>query len=382
MINYSSQTIDKSDINAVTKALKSKWLTTGPFVKKFEDEIKKKVNSKYCTTVNSATSALHLVCLALGVKKGDYVWTSSNTFVASANCALLCGAKIDLIDIELNNYNLDIDKLEQKLINAKKTNKLPKIIIAVHFAGYPCDMKKIHILSRKFNFKIIEDASHALGSIYKGNKIGNCKYSDATVFSFHPVKIITTGEGGAITTNNNNLNTKLQSLRTHGIEKIYLKKKKLLIKKPWFFFQTDLGLNYRLTDIQASLGISQLKKVDRFIKIRNNISKIYSKELKNLPIKLPTLSRENYSSFHLYVIYLKNKNRDLLYKELLKKGFKTNVHYIPIYEHPYYKKFNFNKKNFSNNQSYFKNAISLPIFPNLLKKDINKIIKIIKDFLK
>ena len=226
MINYSRQTIDKSDINAVTKALKSKWLTTGPFVKKFENEIKKKVNSKYCTAVNSATSALHLVCLALGVKKGDYVWTSSNTFVASANCALLCGAKIDLIDIELNNYNLDVNKLEQKLIKAKKINKLPKIIIAVHFAGYPCDMKKIHILSKKFNFKIIEDASHALGSIYKGNKIGNCKYSEATVFSFHPVKIITTGEGGAITTNNNNLNTKLQSLRTHGIEKIYFKKKK------------------------------------------------------------------------------------------------------------------------------------------------------------
>ena len=225
MINYSTQTIDKNDINAVTKVLKSKWLTTGPFVKKFETEIKNKVNSKYCTVVNSATSALHLACLALGVKKGDYVWTSSNTFVASANCALLCGAKIDLIDIELDNYNLDTEKLEQKLIKANNVNKLPKILIPVHFAGYPCDMKKIYNLSKKFNFKIIEDASHALGSIYKGNKIGNCKYSEATVFSFHPVKIITTGEGGAITTNNQNLNLKLESLRTHGIDQNYLKKK-------------------------------------------------------------------------------------------------------------------------------------------------------------
>ena len=380
MINYSTQTIDKNDINAVTKVLKSKWLTTGPFVKKFETEIKNKVNSKYCTVVNSATSALHLACLALGVKKGDYVWTSSNTFVASANCALLCGAKIDLIDIELDNYNLDIEKLEQKLIKANKANKLPKILIPVHFAGYPCDMKKIYNLSKKFNFKIIEDASHALGSIYKGNKIGNCKYSEATVFSFHPVKIITTGEGGAITTNNQNLNLKLKSLRTHGIDQNYLKKKKLLIKKPWLFFQTDLGLNYRLTDMQASLGSSQLKKVDRFIKIRNKISKFYNKELKNLPIKLPTLSNDNYSSFHLYVIYLKKKNRDLLYKELLKKGYKTNIHYIPIYEHPYYKRFNFNKKNFLNNRSYFKNAISLPIFPNLSKIDMNKIVIIIKNF--
>ena len=318
--------------------------------------------------------------MALGVKQGDYVWTSSNTFVASANCALLCGAKIDLIDIELNNYNLDVIKLEQKLIKAKKEDRLPKVIIPVHFAGYPCDMKKIFDLSKKFKFKIIEDASHALGSIYEKNKIGNCKFSEATIFSFHPVKIITTGEGGAITTNNNILNNKLRSLRTHGIVQNYSNKKKILKKKPWFFFQTELGLNYRLTDIQASLGISQLKKIDKFLKIRNKISNIYDKELKNLPIQLPILSGKNYSSFHLYVILLKKKNRDLLYKELLKKGYKTNIHYIPIYEHPYYKKFNFKKKNFQNNEIYFKNAISLPIFPNLSKIDISKIVMIIKKF--
>ena len=239
MLNYSKQTIDKSDINAVTKVLKSKWLTTGPFVKEFEKRVREKVNAKYCTAVNSATSALHIACMALGVKQGDYVWTSSNTFVASANCALLCGAKIDLLDIELNNYNLDVTKLEQKLIKAKKKNKLPKVIIPVHFAGYPCDMKKIFDLSKKFRFKIIEDASHALGSIYKKDKIGNCKFSEATIFSFHPVKIITTGEGGVITTNNKNLNNKLKSLRNHGIVQNYQKKKKILKKNHRFFFKQN-----------------------------------------------------------------------------------------------------------------------------------------------
>jgi dTDP-4-amino-4,6-dideoxygalactose transaminase len=243
-------------------------------------------------------------------------------------------------------------------------------------------MKNIYDLSKKFNFKIIEDASHAFGSIYKNNKIGNCKFSDATVFSFHPVKIITTGEGGAITTNNKILNTRIQSLRTHGIDTNYRKKNKIVKKKPWFFFQTELGLNYRLTDIQASLGISQLKKVDEFVKKRNDISKIYNRKLKNLPLKLPILSNENYSSFHLYVILLKKKNRDDLYKELLKKGYKTNVHYIPIYKHPFYSNKILKKKQFVNNEIYFKNAISLPIFPNLLKKDINKIVNIIKNFLK
>jgi dTDP-4-amino-4,6-dideoxygalactose transaminase len=241
MINYSSQTIDKNDIKAVEKVLKSKWLTTGPFVKQFETEIKKKVNAKYCTSVNSATSALHLACLALGVKKGDLVWTTSNTFIASANCALLCGAKVDLIDIELDSYNINIQKLEEKLIRSKKKNKLPKVLIPVHFAGYPCDMKKIYDLSKTFKFKIIEDASHAFGSIYKKDKIGNCKFSEATVFSFHPVKIITTGEGGAITTNNKVLNSKLQSLRAHGIEINYKKKIKLLKKNLGFFFKQNLG---------------------------------------------------------------------------------------------------------------------------------------------
>ena len=339
------------------------------------------MNSKFCSVVNSATSALHLACRALGVTSGDYVWTSSNTFVATANCALLCGAKVDLIDIELKNYNLDVNLLEKKLSLAKKRKNLPKVVIPVHFSGYPCDMEKIYKLSKKFNFKIIEDASHALGSVYKGYKIGDCKYSDATIFSFHPVKTITTGEGGAITTNNKKLDFKIKSLRSHGIVKKYKNKKKMIKLKPWIFFQDDLGLNYRLTDIQASLGNSQLKKVNKFINMRNDISKIYNNNLKNLPIKIPNLSNLYHSSFHLYVILLKNNKRDLLYKILLKKGFKTNVHYIPIYRHPYFKKFNFKKKNFKNTEEYFNRALSLPIYPNLSKKNIFKVIKIIKSFI-
>ena len=306
MINYSNHYIDNDDIKAVVKVLKSKWLTTGPNVLKFEKEIKKKTKTKFCTVVNSATSALHLSCLALGLKKNDYVWTSSNTFVSTANSALLCGAKIDLIDIDLKTYNLDVEKLENKLKSAKKNNRLPKIVIPVHFGGNPCEMKKIYNLSRKYKFKIIEDASHAFGSIYEKNKIGNCKFSNMTVFSFHPVKIFTTGEGGCVTTNDKKLDIKLKSLRSHGIAQKQ-RNNSINKKRPWMFYQRSLGLNYRLTDIQASLGVSQLKKVRKFLKKRNEISKIYNRELAHLPIQTPKLTPNSFSSYHLYVIVLRKK---------------------------------------------------------------------------
>ena len=350
--------------------------------------MKKKISeltsSKYSTVTSSATSSLHIACLALSVSQNDTVWTTSNTFVSSINCALYCGAKIDLVDIDLETYNIDIKKLEKKLAKTKKIN-LPKVLIIVHFAGNPCDMKKIYKLSKKYNFKIIEDASHALGAKYGKHKIGDCKYSDITVFSFHPVKIITTGEGGVATCNNNSIYLKLQSLRSHGIinsNKKYLKEKKL---KPWMFYQEYLGYNYRLTDISAALGLSQLKKLNFFLSQRNKIAKIYNHKLKNLPLILPKIDKNNLSSFHLYVILFKddkNKNiRDKIYIKLLKSGIKTNIHYIPIYNHPYFKKFNFNKKDFINNEYYFKRAISLPIYPGLKLKQINFIVSSLKKFL-
>ena len=380
VINYSKQLISESDINSVSRTLRSDFLTTGPKIKVFEDLIKKKVKSKYSIVVNSATSALHISCLALGLTKNDYLWTSSNSFVASANCALYCNAKIDLVDINLENYNIDVSILEKKLKKAKKQKRLPKIIIPIAFAGYSSDMKKIYQLSKKYKFKIIEDASHALGGKYKNNMVGSNKYSDLTVFSFHPVKMITTGEGGAITTNNNNLAKKLYALRSHGIEKNLTKKQKK--NTPWLFNQNFLGFNYRMTDIQASLGISQIKKLNFFIKKRNQIAKIYDKELKYLPLKLPKIKKNVLSSFHLYVVLVKKNqkkiSRNKLYFLLKKKGILTTVHYIPIYKHPYYKKMNFNMSNFKNNEEYFKNAISIPIYPGIKKKNIFKVINTLK----
>lgn len=380
-INYSRQLIYSSDIKKVSQTLKSNYLTTGPQIKAFEHSLKKKTNSKFAVVVNSATSALHISCLALGLKKGDYLWTSSNSFVASANCGLYCGAKIDLIDIDLQTYNIDIQKLEKKLILAKKKNILPKILIPVAFAGQSSDMVKIKQLSKKFKFKIVEDASHALGAKYKNTLVGSCKYSDMAVFSFHPVKMITTGEGGAITTNDLNFSKKLEAFRSHGIEKNLSKKDKF--NRPWLFHQNYLGYNYRMTDIQASLGLSQIKKLNFFVKRRNKIAKIYFKALKDLPLDLPKVSDYNYSSFHLFVVLVKkNKKkitRDKLYILLKKRGINTNIHYIPIYKHPFFKKMNFKIKNFSNNEIYFKKALSIPLHPSMTNKDINKVILALKE---
>ena len=385
MINYGRQYIDKNDISSVSKILRSDWLTTGPNISSFENKITKKVNAKYATVVNSATSALHIACMALGVSNKDIVWTTSNSFVSSINCALFCGAKIDLVDINLENYNIDTDELTKKLKIAKKEKNLPKVLIVVHIAGHPCDLKSIYKLSKIYKFKIIEDASHALGSVYLGSKIGSCRYSDITVFSFHPVKIITTGEGGAAITNDKKIHIRLQSFRSHGILFNLKKKNKEKKVRPWMFYQVDLGYNYRLTDIGAALGLSQIKKLNFFLKKRNKIAKIYNQKLKNFPLKLPKVKPKCLSSFHLYIVLIKkNKkiNRDLFYKKLLKNKIKTNIHYIPIYRHPYFKKFKFDKKNFKNNEVYFNQAISLPIYPDLSISEINKVISVIKNIFK
>jgi len=371
VIPYGKQNIEEKDIEAVVDVLKSDFLTQGPQVPLFEEEISRYTGSQYTIAVNSATSALHLACLALGLTKGDILWTSPNSFVASANCALYCGAKVDFVDINPKTYNLSIESLEKKLIESEINNTLPKVVVPVHFAGQSCDMEKIFLLSKKYNFRIIEDASHAIGGEYKKTKVGNCKFSDMTVFSFHPVKIITTGEGGAITTNSINLAEKLKILRSHGITK----EKKIMshYDGDWFYEQIELGFNYRMTDIQAALGRSQLTRIDKFVEERHKIYLKYKKNLKNFPVILPFHENFVYSSLHLYPILISdesNKKRDEVFNYLREKGVFVNVHYIPIHSQPFYQNLGFARNSFPNAMEYYKKTISLPIFPGLTNQNI------------
>ena len=379
MIPYGKQYIDDDDIQSVVKVLKSDFLTQGIQVPKFEENLKNYCRAKFAVAVNSATSALHISCMSLGLKKGDILWTSPISFVASANAALYCGADIDFVDIDYETNNISITALEDKLELAKKNNCLPKIIIPVHMCGLSCDMKSIYKLSKKFNFMIIEDASHAIGGEYNGYKVGSCKYSDITVFSFHPVKIITSGEGGAALTNNKNVSKKLNILRSHGIVKDpkYLKKSKL----PSYYEQVDLGYNYRMSDIHAALGNSQLGRLRKFVLERNKIARIYDSKLNNLPILLPKNNTLAYSTFHLYIIKILSNNslkRDEIFNKLREAKYGVNIHYIPIYEHPYYKKIGFKKNLFPIAEKFYKSAISIPLYPELEIKHINNIVSIIK----
>ena len=380
MIPYSRQIIDKKDINNIVKTLKSNLVTTGPKVPEFENKIKNFVGAKYSVAVNSATSALHLACISLALKKGDWLWTTPISFVASANCGLYCGAKIDFVDIDKNTYNICVKKLEQKLKKAKIKKKLPKIIVIVDLAGFPCDFNEIKRLSKIYKFKILEDASHALGAKYYGKNIGNGKFADISVFSFHPVKIITTLEGGIATTNNKKLFQKMEMLRSHGITRD--KKKFVNINKNhWYYEQQLLGYNYRMNDIEASLGISQLSKIKKFFKIRTYVKNFYDKHLQNLPLTLPPNDKNKTSSMHLYIVRVKNitkYERDKIILKLKKKGIGVNIHYIPIHYQPFFKKLGFRKGMFPESEKYFESAISLPIHPGINNKDLIKIIKNIK----
>jgi UDP-4-amino-4,6-dideoxy-N-acetyl-beta-L-altrosamine transaminase len=383
-IPYSKQHINKDDISAVAKALKGNFITQGPNIISFENQVKKFTGAKYAVAVNSATSALHISCIALGLKKNDILWTSANTFVASANCALYCGAKIDLVDIDPETFNIDINVLERKLIKSKKNNTLPKILVPVAFAGLSCEMDQIKFLSKKYKFNILEDASHAFGGVYKGSKVGSCIYSDITVFSFHAVKILTTGEGGMALTNNLKLAKKLTLLRSHGITRSQsLFKDKANIRNKWYYEQQYLGYNYRITDFQSALGISQLKRVNKFIQKRNWIADFYKKELRKLPLIFQRIPDKILSSYHLFIIqFKKNINRDLVYKKFLKFGISLNLHYIPVYHHPFFKKFNLNKKNFPVMNNFFKYSVTLPMFYNLKKRELNLIIKLLNKIIK
>ena len=340
MIPYGRQEITEDDIAEVEKVLRSDFLTQGPAVPRFEKSVADYCGASHAIAVNSATSALHIACLALDLGPGDWLWTSPNTFVASANCGRYCNADIDFVDIDPKTYNMSVDALSEKLIQAEKLGKLPKIVIPVHFAGQPCDMPSIYELSKRYGFKIIEDASHAIGASYNKVKVGSCTHSDITVFSFHPVKIITSAEGGMSLTNEKNIYDKMSRLRTHGITNDKTKMEDRPKDEIWNYQQIDLGFNYRMNDIQATLGLNQMKRLDEYVKRRHKLAKYYDIELKDLSLTLPWQTTDFYSSYHLYPILVKNdsdsKIQKHIFEELKKNDIGVNLHYIPVHRHPYY----------------------------------------------
>mgnify|MGYP003385631895 CR=1 FL=1 len=385
MIPYGKQEITQQDIDAVVDVLKSDFLTQGPQVPLFEASIKKAVNVDYALAVNSATSALHIACLALGVSVGDVVWTTPITFVASANCALYCGADIDFVDINCDTYNLCADKLEQKLVHAKANNfPLPKVVIPVHLSGQPCEMDKIHKLGTEYGFSIIEDASHAIGGKYKSNPIGNCEYSDITIFSFHPVKIVTTAEGGVATTNNQALAQKMELLRSHGITR----DASLMTEQShggWYYEQIDLGFNYRMTEMQAALGVSQVSRLHDFVVKRNKLAARYDELLRDLPLITPLQIDDSYSGRHLYVIRLKLNEIELSHQQVFTKlralGIGVNLHYIPVHTQPYYQTLGFKNGQFPESESYYQDAISIPLFHLMTEAQQDEVINTLTEVL-
>ncbi len=383
-IPYGRQDISEQDIQAVVDILRSDFLTQGPTVPAFEQAIINYIGAQYAIAVNSATSALHIACLALGVGKGDLVWTSPITFVASANCALYCGAEVDFVDIDPKTYNLSTQKLAEKLARAEQTGHLPKVVIPVHLCGQPCDMEGIHALSQRYGFKIVEDASHAIGGKYKNEPIGNGHYSDITVFSFHPVKIITTGEGGMALTNDLQLANQMQLLRSHGITRDSTKMTHVA-DGPWYYQQIDLGFNYRMTDLQAALGLSQMSRLDEFVLKRHVLANRYDQLLANMPVVKPWQHQDGYSGLHLYVIRLKldqiAKTHLEVFEFLRSEGIGVNLHYIPIYKQPYYQRLGLVQNNCPEAENYYSEAISLPMYFGLSESEQDYVIEILKKVL-
>jgi UDP-4-amino-4,6-dideoxy-N-acetyl-beta-L-altrosamine transaminase len=379
-IPYGHQNINKDDIQAVVDVLESDFITQGPVGPAFETAVASYCGAQHAVAVNSATSALHIACLALGVGKGDVVWTTPITFVASANCALYCGAQVDFVDIDSRTYNLSVERLAEKLAHAEKTGKLPKVVIPVHLCGQPCDMAGIHALSQRYGFKIIEDASHAIGGRYKDEPVGNCRYSDITVFSFHPVKIITTGEGGMVLTNNVQLAKRTQLLRSHGITRDAADMTHAP-DGPWYYQQVDLGFNYRMTDIQAALGLSQMQRLDEFVDRRHAIAKRYDQLLADFSVITPWQHADSYSGFHLYVIRLKlakiGKTHRQVFEVLCAASIGVNLHYIPVHRQPYYERLGFKAGHCPEAEQYYAEAISLPMYPGLTEAQQNKVIEVL-----
>ncbi len=378
MIRYGQQDITQDDVDAVVDVLRSVNLTQGPNIESFEKSVLVHAKAKHAIAVNSATSALHIACLALQLGPGDRLWTTPNTFVASANCALYCGAEVDFVDIDPKTYNLCPNKLEIKLLQAEKDGKLPKIIIPVHFAGQPCDMAAIYSLGQRFGFKIIEDASHAIGGWYRDGPIGNCRYCDITVFSFHPVKIITTAEGGIALTNSDEIATRLNLLRSHGITRDAALMTHVS-DGPWYYQQVALGFNYRMTDIQAALGVSQMTRLSQYVIRRHEIAQKYNQLLADLPVIRPWQHPEGYSAYHLYVIRLCldriGSTHLEVFESLRKKEIMVNLHYIPVHMQPYYQKLGFKKGDYPNSEQYYREAISIPMHPNITDSDQDMVVQ-------
>lgn len=379
-IPYGRQHITQADIEAVVDVLHSDFLTQGSRVPAFEQAVCDYTGAKYGVAVNSATSALHIACLALGLRQSDWLWTTPITFVASANCGLYCGARVDFVDIDPVTLNMSVEKLEEKLELAKTENRLPKIVVPVHLCGEPCDMAKIYELSKIYGFHIIEDASHAIGGQYQGKPIGNCEYSDITVFSFHPVKIITTAEGGLATTNHPKLAENMQLLRSHGITRDSSR----MTHKPdgdWYYQQIDLGFNYRMTELQGALGVSQMTQLDTFVARRHQLAKHYDELLSDLPITLPYRNPTNYSGLHLYPIQVKaesGKTRKQVFDGLREQNIGVNVHYIPVHTQPYYQQMGFKSGDFPNAEAYYAGAISLPLYYDLTEDLQDRVVQALK----
>ncbi len=380
-IPYGRQSINETDIAKVCEVLRSNWLTTGPAIPAFEKAVAAKCYAQYAVAVNSATSALHIACLALGVGSSDTVWTSPNTFVASANCARYCGASVDFVDIDPTTWCMSDKKLRQKLEHHKSTGMpLPKLVIPVHLSGQSCDMQAISELAKKYGFRILEDASHAIGGTYQKEPVGNCRYSDITVFSFHPVKVITSGEGGMALTNDQSLAEHMSRLRTHGITRDS-EQMTQTPDGPWYYEQLELGFNYRMTDIQAALGLSQLDKLEVFIARRNELAEHYDEGLKDIPVQLQFVPEDTSSARHLYIVRVSSQSRLALFEALINKGIGVNLHYMPVHLQTYYRNLGFKEGSFPEAEKYGRDAISLPLFPSMLDRQQAKVISSIKELI-
>lgn len=381
-IPYGRQDISQQDIDAVVEVLRSDWITQGPAIPRFERAVAEYCGVQYAVAVTSATAALHIACLAAGLGSGDILWTSPNTFVASANCGLYCGAEVDFVDIDRRTYNLSLEELERKLERSSKLGKLPRIVIPVHFSGQSCPMARIADLAQKYGFQVIEDASHAIGARDRGKPVGSCAFSEMTVFSFHPVKIITTGEGGMVLTNREDLYEKLIRLRTHGITR----NPDFMTEEShggWYYQQLELGFNYRMTDIQAALGASQMQRLNEFVRRRRFLAKRYDELLQDFPLILPWQDPDTESSWHLYVIRLKldkiSKTHQQVFEELRQAEIGVNLHYIPVHTQPYYQKLGFKWGDFPQSEQYYREAISIPLYAGLTSEEQDRVVRALRE---